>query len=213
MLLIFDLDGTIIDTKEEIEYTFRRAFQNLGLPFDERKMEKYIGLAVEELIECLLGYYDPEVEKEIKRVYLGLKERKIRVFPGMEDVLKCNGFRKAIYTSKRRDVAIRDLEYVGLANFFSVIVGADDVRKKKPHGEGVKKVIELTGENKEDAFVIGDTEMDILAAKNAGVKSIAVTWGFRSEDFLRAFEPDFIVQHPKDILNILSDRKSFFRWL
>jgi len=210
MLIIFDLDGTIIDTRDEIEYTFRKAFQNLGLPFDRRKMEKHIGLAVEELIECLLGYYDPEIEKEIKKVYLGLKERKIRIFPGMEDVLKCNGFKKAIYTSKRRDVAIRDLEYVGLANFFSVIVGADDVRKKKPDGEGVNKAIELTGENKEDAFVVGDTEMDVLAAKSAGVKSIAVTWGFRSEDFLRALEPDFIAQHPKDILNIVSNRKSYF---
>ncbi len=203
MLLIFDLDGTIIDTREEIMYTFRRAFENLGLKLDEERMERNIGLAVEELIEALLGYYDERVHREIRNVYLSLKKRRIRVFPGIKEVLTQQDFKKAIFTSKKRWVALRDLEYVGLRNIFPLILGADDVSRKKPAGEGIERIMELAGERRRSTYVIGDTEMDILAARDAGVKSIAVTWGFRSEDFLRTLRPDFIARKPGDILTLL----------
>ncbi|MCD6276008.1 MAG: HAD-IA family hydrolase [Thermoplasmata archaeon] len=203
MLVIFDLDGTIIDTREEIEYTFRKAFENLGLEFDERRMEESIGFAIEELIEALLGHYDARVEEEIRKIYYGMKDRKIRIFPGMERVIRENGFKKAIFTSKRRKPALRDLNYFNIVHLFDAIIGADDVKRKKPHGEGVLKIMSLLNERKEDTYVVGDTEMDILAAMNAGVRSIAVTWGFRSKEFLEALNPDYIVHRPEEILKIV----------
>ncbi len=209
MLVIFDLDGTLIDTREEIEYTFRKAFENLGLRLDEKRLVENIGLAIEELIESLLGHYDPKVHEEIRKVYLGLQKRRIRVFPGMDELVMNGGFKKAIYTSKKRWVALRDLQYLGILHLFPIVIGADDVSRKKPHGEGIEKAIQLAGENKEHTFVVGDTEMDILAAKHVGVKSIAVTWGFRDESFLIRFKPDYLARTPQDILKIIG-RESYF---
>ena len=207
MLLIFDLDGTLIDTKKEIFDTFHQAFSNLGMRLDEKKLEKYVGLPLEELLEALLGKYDRKVEEEIRRIYYEnyySRSRKIRVFPGLEEIVRGNGFKKAILTSKKRKTALNDLNYLGIGDYFSIVVGADDLKKKKPDGEGIRKIISLAKcRDINRVYMIGDTEMDILAAKNAGVKSIAVTWGFRSEEFLKRYEPDYIVHSPQELKNIL----------
>ena len=204
MLVIFDLDGTLIDTKQEILEVFSQAFENLGKKLDIYKMEKNIGLPLEELLEALLGKYDERFEKEIKRIYYSPRERKIRVFPGLNEIIKNNDFKKAILTSKRRKTALTDLRYLSIDGYFPIIIGADDVVKRKPCKEGIEKIIELANcKNKKDVFMVGDTEMDIMAAKNAGVKSIAVTWGFRDEDFLKKYGPDYIVHNPQELKRIL----------
>ncbi len=207
MLLIFDLDGTVIDTKKEIFDTFHQAFNNLGLKLDEDKLEKYVGLPLEELLEALLGKYDRKVEEEIRRIYYynyDKRIRRIRVFPGLEEIIKNNGFKKAILTSKRRKTALNDLNYLGISEYFSVVIGADDLRKKKPDGEGIKKIIDVVGyKDISSVYMIGDTEMDILAAKDAGVKSIAVTWGFRNEEFLKKYNPDYIIHTPAELKELI----------
>jgi HAD superfamily hydrolase (TIGR01549 family) len=200
MLLIFDLDGTLIDTKEEIFETFNQAFNNLGLKLDRDKLDKYVGLPLEELLEALLGRYDKRVEEEIRSIYYSERPRKIRVFPGMEEIIKSNGFKKAILTSKRKRAAFYDLSYLGIQDYFHIVIGADDLNRKKPDGEGIKKIMSLADcVDVEKVYMIGDTEMDILAAKNAGVKSVAVTWGFRDEDFLKNYEPDYIMHTPQEL--------------
>ncbi len=204
MLVIFDLDGTVIDTKQEIWNVFSQAFKNLGMELDASKMEMYIGLPLRELLEALLGKYDGRFEEEIKRIYYSDRERKIRVFPGMEEIIKHNGFKKAILTSKRRRTAIYDLRYLKIDKYFPIIIGADDVEKRKPCKEGIERIMDFAKcQDKNSVFMVGDTEVDILAAKNAGVKSVAVSWGFRREDFLKKYEPDYIVHTPQELRNIL----------
>ncbi len=204
MLVIFDLDGTLIDTKQEIWETFTRAFENLGMSLDHSKMERHIGLPLKELLEVLVGKYDMRVVEEIKKVYYSRKVRKIRIFPGMEEIIKYNGFKKAILTSKRRSTALNDLEYLKIKDYFPIIVGADDIDNRKPCKEGIERIMKLANcKNRQDVFMVGDTEMDILAAKNAGVKSIAVTWGFRDEEFLKKYEPDYIAHNSQELKNIL----------
>ncbi len=204
MLLIFDMDGTIVDTKEEIFELFREGFRNMGLQLDEEALERNIGLPLRELLKELLGEYREDVEREIRRIYFSRRERKIRVFPGMMPVIQIDSHRKAILTSKKRDPAMYDLEYLNIAHHFHAVLGADDVERNKPSGEGILKIMEiLECRDKNNVLMIGDTEMDILAAKDAGVKSVAVTWGFRSEEFLKRYEPDYIVRRPDELLNLL----------
>jgi HAD superfamily hydrolase (TIGR01549 family) len=204
MLAIFDLDGTIIDTKEEIYETFFQAFKNVGLELDKRNLERYIGLPLKELLEALLGKYDRRVEEEIRKVYYSERERKIRVFPGLEEIIKTDKIKKGILTSKRRKTAIYDMQYLGILQYFPVLMCADDLERKKPDGEGILKIMELTDcQDKNRVFMVGDTEMDILSAKHAGVKSVAVTWGFRDENFLKKYEPDYIVRTPQDLKKLL----------
>ena len=209
MLLIFDLDGTIIDSKKEIEYSFEVAFKNLGIKLDKEKLMRVVGFPLEDIVYSLTGRYDKRVMEEIRRVYYGLDRRMIRVFPGMMTILKNINYRRAILTSKKRKTAIRDLRYLGIHELFDIIVGADDVNKNKPDGEGIKKVMnELKFSDLNRIYMIGDTEVDILAAKNSGIKSIAVTWGFRNEEMLRRYKPDYIAKKPEDIIEILKSNPS-----
>ncbi len=209
MLLIFDLDGTIIDSKKEIEYTFEVAFRNLGMKLDKEKLTMAIGLPLESVVYSLTGRYDERVINEIKRVYYGVNRRMIKAFPGMIDIIKNINCKKSILTSKKRATAIRDLEYLGIYNFFDIIVGADDVNKNKPNGEGIKKIMKKLGFfDLNRIYMIGDTEVDILTAKNAGVKSIAVAWGFRSEEILKGYNPDYIVSSPEEIVKIIKSDPS-----
>ena len=203
MLLIFDMDGTVIDTREEIYSTFHEAFRNLGIELNEEKLDMYVGLPLRELLKELLGEYRPEVEEEIRRIYYSPRERKIRVFPGIMEILEMNAHKKAILTSKKRRPALYDLDYLGIRHHFSMILGADDVKANKPSGEGILKIMDALGFCREEVLMIGDTEMDIMAAKDAGVKSVAVTWGFRSEEFLRRYEPDYIVESVEALKSLL----------
>ena len=204
MLLIFDLDGTVIDSRSEIEHTFERAFMNLGMELDKKKLMKAVGYPLEEVVYNLVGKYDDRVIKEIRKLYFGMDKRMIKLFPGIMQVLQVSNHTKSVLTSKRRKTAMRDMQYLGILDLFDVVVGADDVEKKKPDGEGVRKIAEkLKFFDFNRIYMIGDTEVDILTARNAGVKSIAVTWGFRTEEELKKYKPDYIAREPEDIKRIL----------
>ncbi len=202
MLLIFDLDGTIMDTWDEIVYVFERVFGRRGIPLDMGDLRMAVGFPLNEVIARLVGYQDEGLVEEIRREFLSMKSRRIRLFEGMDEVLRLPA-KKAVFTSKGRVGTLRDLKYLGIEGYFDMVITADDVRKTKPDPEGIFAILSAIGEDHEDAFMIGDTEMDILAARNAGIKSIAVTWGNRDEDFLRKYNPDYLVKSPAELLKLL----------
>jgi pyrophosphatase PpaX len=202
MLLIFDLDGTLMDTWEEIEYAFTRVFRRKGIPLDIQDLKMSVGLPLNEVIATLVGHEDPELVRAIRDEFLSINPRRARLFPGLEDVLKMP-VKKAIFTSKGKLGTERDLDILGLHGVFDAIVTTDDVERVKPDPEGIFKILELTREEPRHTFMVGDTEMDILAAKNAGVRSIAVAWGNRSEDFLKKYEPDFIARTPEELRDFI----------
>ncbi len=205
MLVIFDLDGTIVDSMDEIIYSFEKAFENLNIHLDESALKKYVGLPLDELITALIGKYEQRIADEIRRVYYSIYPRKIRLVPGMEYLISHKNYKKAILTSKKREIALRDLSYLGIERYFDIIVGANDLQKRKPDPEGIHRIMQsLNHRDKKSVFMIGDTELDIIAAKRAGVKSIGVTWGARDENFLEAYNPDFIARTPEDIYKILN---------
>ncbi len=202
MLLIFDLDGTLMDTWDEIEYVFKRVFNRRGVPLDSDKLRMAVGLPLGKVIEKVYGREDRELEDEIRKEFLGMNPRKIKLFSGLEDVFHLPA-KKAVFTSKGRLGTYRDLDFLGIREFFDIVITSDDVSNPKPDPEGIIKILNALGERPEKTFMIGDTEMDILAARNAGIKSIAVTWGNRSEMFLREFKPTYIVRDPKELVKIL----------
>ncbi len=202
MLLIFDLDGTLMDTWEEIEYAFTRVFKRRGIPLNLDELRMSVGLPLNEVIASLVGHDDEELVRAIREEFLSINPRRARLFPGLENVLKMP-VKKAIFTSKGRLGTDRDLDILGLHGVFDAIVTADDVKRVKPDPEGIFKILEMVREEPKRTFMVGDTEMDILAAKNAGVRSIAVTWGFRQREFLEKYKPDFLVSTPEEILEII----------
>ncbi len=202
MLLIFDLDGTLVDTWDEIVYVFENVFRRRGLPLRVEELRMAVGLPLGDVVAKLVNRRDPKLVEEIRREFLSMGDRRIRLFEGMEDVLRLPA-RKAVFTSKGRVGTERDLKYLGIEGYFHAVVTADDVRNTKPDPEGIFAILSALQGDKGKSFMIGDTEMDILAAKNAGIKSVAVTWGNRDEDFLRKYGPDYIVRSPGELKRLL----------
>ena len=202
VLLIFDLDGTIVDSWEEVVFIFNRVFERRGLKLDLEKLRMAVGYPLPKVIEKVTGFNDRSLENEIKEEFFSLNPRKIRMFPGIDEVLQYPS-KKAVLTSKRRKGAIWDLKLLGIEHLFSIIVAVEDLNHPKPHPEGILKIIDMLNYDSKDVYYIGDTEVDILTAKNAGVKSIAVTWGFRTREFLEKYDPDYIVDSPEEILKII----------
>ena len=199
--MIFDLDGTIVDSWEEIVIVFTRVFEKRGIPLNLSRLRMAVGYPLGKVIEKTAGFYDRSLEDEIKKEFYSLNPRRIKMYPKIDKILR-HPSKKAVLTSKRRRGAIRDLELLGISHYFSIVVAVENLTKPKPDPEGILKIIRLLGSDV-DVYYIGDTEIDILTAKNAGVKSIAVTWGFRNRDFLEKYKPDFIVTTPEEILDII----------
>ena len=204
MLLIFDLDGTIVDTWEEIKITFEMVFAKKGIPLDYIKLRMAIGLPLNKVIEKLIGQEDIKLMQEIRQTFLALYPRRIKMFDGMREILNIP-VKKAILTSKGEMGTIRDLKYLGIVDKFSIIITADRIKHKKPDPEGIYTILKKTCEKKENVFMIGDTEVDILSAKNAGVNSIAVAWGYRNREFLKSYNPNFIVTTGKELKAVLQN--------
>ncbi len=94
---------------------------------------------------------------------------------------------------------------MGASHFFEFIIGIEDVKNVKPDPEPVLLAIEKLGVGKEDVMMIGDNYHDIEAGKNAGVKTAGVAWSIKGEDFLKQFNPDYILQHMSDLLSIVKE--------
>ena len=202
VLLIFDLDGTIVDSWEEIAIVFSKVCKRHGIDLDLSRLKMAVGYPLRTVIEKAMRFYDESLEREIRNEFYSLNPRKIRIYPKVDKILQYPS-KKAVLTSKRRKGALRDLKLLGIYHYFSAVVTVEDISNPKPHPEGIWKIMKMLGHGSKDTYFIGDTEADILTAKNAGVTSIAVTWGFRTRKFLEKYEPDYIVDSPEDILKIL----------
>ncbi len=200
--LIFDIDGTLLDTefavlsslqrivKEELnkDMSFEDLYFALGIP-GEITLEK-LGIAnvkqcADRWNEYLRGYF-----------------RHIKVFDGIKEVLEelhNRGSSMGIVTSKTREEYANDFIPFGIDKYFDIVVCADDTEIHKPYPEPILKFIELSGAEKEKTVYIGDTEYDMKCAKDAGVDFALALWGAKTD---KGIKPDYIVERPIDILNI-----------
>ena len=196
---LFDFDGTLVDTTDLIYQSMRHAagevlgreisrevlMANVGQPLP-RQME----LLSAEHAEALLDSYRLHNEEN--------HDALIKEFPGVEEALgrlRAAGVGVAVVTSKRRfsvDMALKT--FPGLGEVVDAWVTMEDTTEHKPRPEPLLKGLELLGDvPKEQAAYVGDSPFDVAAAKAAGVKSVAVSWGAFSEEALRAAEPDHLV--------------------
>jgi pyrophosphatase PpaX len=209
--VLFDFDGTLVDTTEMIHQSMRHAttevlgredipretlLANVGQPLP-RQME----LIDTENAESLLEAYRTHHEQH--------HDALIREFPGVEESLHSlgsAGTKVAVVTSKRRVSVEMALEiFPGLRNVVDRFVTLEDTTQHKPHPEPLLRALELLGSiPKERAAYVGDSPFDVEAAKAAGLTSVAVSWGAFSEDALRASGPDHLVPDIRSAVDVLS---------
>lgn len=213
-LVTFDLDGTLVDTPNPIVRTFADAFEAIGAPaVDPAAIRATIGRPLADAFSSLLGIDpgDPRVADGIRHYQTAFTERVLPraaelVFPGVVAGLKTlrdNGFVLAIATSKFRANAEALLRTAALRDYFTVVLGADDVANPKPHPEMVQRIMRTAGIGPDRAIMVGDTVHDLLTARDAGMRSIAVTYGVHSAAELAPADPTWLADTFEDVLTCI----------
>ncbi|MFI1244449.1 HAD family hydrolase [Enterococcus casseliflavus] len=210
--VLFDLDGTLLDSKECSVKATKAAFKEMGLKVpSEVVIEHYMGIPIEEsFFKMSEQPLDQETAAELIRIfrayYQTYEESTLKVFPEISHVLEILNKRKVpcfVVSSKKTAVVKRNLVAQDLVAFFEEIIGSDAVTHYKPHPEGINKVVAHYQFDPTKTIMIGDAIFDIQMGKAAGVKTIAVTWGSHDPKKLSEENPDALVVAPREILDFL----------
>ena len=194
--VLFDFDGTLIDTNELIFKSYRKAFKEvLNRDIDDEEILRLYG---RPLYGSLMEYGEPG--EMLYKVYREFNETQhdnlAKPFDGVyEGVQKISdkGYKMGIVTSKRMHLVKRGLDLIGIAKFFDVIITPDDTQKGKPDPEPILLGCEKLGVLPEETIYVGDSVFDMQAAKAAGTQLCAVKYALTSHQNLLEFKPEFFV--------------------
>lgn len=206
-LLVFDVDGTVLDTLDSIIHHVNESLHENGFyrVDDKEYFREILGYGSRYLIEKALIFpynhiYDKNLTTEILDHYLERYNNNpshlTDAFEGMKELLsdlKEEGYILVAYSNKPDSVLQKVIKEVLPENTFDFVTGIKSDMPSKPHPGALEDILKDFNVSKEDAIYIGDSEVDVQTAQNAGVRSIAVTWGFRDREFLEEQKPDYIV--------------------
>jgi phosphoglycolate phosphatase len=215
-LVIFDMDGTILDTLEDLADSLNASLAYFGYP--ERTLEevrRFVGNGIRLLVERGVPAGVTEEEKDrVYKYFMGYYrehcDRKTKPYPGILKLLESlrrDGCRLAVVSNKA-DSAVKALAKQYFPGMFHMALGEGAHTPKKPSPEGVAQVMEQLGVSRERSIYIGDSEVDIATARNAGLDSIIVTWGFREPDDLRQQGAEVFADTPEEIAQLIKSKKS-----
>jgi len=214
--LIFDLDGTLIDSAPDVCASINRVLVADGRPaLTLEETTDMIGWGGQVLVEKALAHTGaPNTQADIDAafhkfldIYAAQPVDNTTVYPGVIEALdqfKADGIALGLCTNKPRAATLPVLEGLGLDGYFSAMACGDDVEHKKPDSRHVLHVIEALGIDKDATAMIGDSENDISAAINAGIKSVAVTFGYVHVPHSE-LGADMLIDHFKDLPRALED--------
>ena len=188
MLVVFDLDGTLVDSTQVLLEAHDAAWASVGQkrPSDEAILE-LIGLPLLHIMSVLGPEHDPEaLAKVYSQAYVEVAPRCERLFEGMRELLD-RPFRAAVATGKSQRGAERVVKHFGLTERFEIVLGGNSVPRPKPNPDMLYAIMEATGTK--DLVMIGDTTFDLEMAYSAGVKAIGVSWGHHSVERLSPWAP------------------------
>jgi len=209
-LVIFDWDGTIMDSVYRIVESMQAAASRASLPVPTvQAVKDIIGLSLAPAFEQLFGVLSVDKVEQMKEYYrqeyVDAKHSETPVFQGIEEVLdglKAQGYLLAVATGKSRAGLDRLLSISGLGHFFSDSMTADEAQSK-PHPEMIETLLTRLAVKPQNAVMIGDSILDMTMAQNANVRAIGVSYGAHTPEVLAQAQPMAIVDSPSDILDIL----------
>ena len=202
-VVLFDLDGTLVDSAAVILGSFHHATETvLRLRFpDEEILARVGGTNLAQQMALL----DPDHVDELVEVYRAHNDpqySQLACFDGILEVLarlKAEGRRLGIVSAKRRPTVERVFRSAGMADYFDAVVGSDDTERHKPDPEPVLKALELLEAVPAEAAYVGDSPFDVAAARAAGVYAVAVGWG----GIHRVEDADAFVETPEELHGVL----------
>jgi phosphoglycolate phosphatase len=214
-LVIFDLDGTLIDSRLDLVHSVNAALRHIGRPeLPEHVIASYVGDGAQILIQRALG--GEQVDEAIVRkgleffltYYRAHKLDHTTVYEGIIDALAAierpvSGQRRklAVLTNKPVIPSRAIIEALRMKKFFLQIYGGNSFATKKPDPEGARKLLEECRVRAEHAVIIGDSHTDVETGHNAGLRTVGVTYGFAPQSLADA-KPDVIVDHPRELMEL-----------
>ncbi|MFQ5597914.1 MAG: HAD family hydrolase [Nitrospiria bacterium] len=209
-LLIFDLDGTLIDSKRDIAKSVNKTFRDIGLP--EKPQEViygFVGNGVRQLIVDAVASEDPQLINRSLKIfeqhYLAHLLDETRLFPGIASVLyHYESKKKALVTNKPAKYTDKIIMGLGVKTLFDSVIAGDPTIELKPHPEMILKTLEAVKTEPSDAVMIGDSLNDIHAARSAGVRICGVGYGFGDTEVLKSAGLDYFVETGQDLITLFS---------
>jgi len=206
-LIIFDLDGTLIDSKVDITNALNYAME----PYSQGRLTpedavKLIGEGITRLIEKLVGGRGETVRADVAsrflRHYTDHLVDYTKEYPGVKETLeKLGGYRKAVISNKRESLSKKVLDGLGLARYFDIVIGSDTTPERKPSPVPVLKALSELKVEPDGAVMVGDSNYDIDAGKAAGVATVAVTYGYRPREVIA--HADYLIDRINDLVPLL----------
>ena len=211
-LIVFDLDGTILDTLDDLANAVNYALRELGLPTRTREeVRSFVGNGIARLMSLAVGeqhtHLHAQALQSFKTYYGTHCNVETRVYDGIVEllnVLKEKGLKTAVLSNKA-DFAVKILAEEYFPNTFFIAQGENEQAgiRRKPAPDALFAIIKQAGVTAEETLYVGDSEVDIQTANNAGVDCVSVTWGFKDEAFLKENGGTRIARTPSEILRFL----------
>lgn len=209
--VIFDLDGTLLNTLDDLADSVNYALEKEGMPLRSREEVRcFVGNGVRRLMELAVpgGEYNPQFEE----IFLVFKEHYAKhcndqsgPYPHIMEMLKKlreRGYKLAIVSNKYYD-AVQQLKELYFADYITAAMGEMEGIRKKPAPDMVEKALLDLGSSRSCSVYVGDSEVDIATAQNAGMDVIAVTWGFRTKEEQKRAGGSVFADDPLDILDLI----------
>lgn len=206
-LLIFDLDGTLTDTAQDIADAINYALKPFGQKiYSVEETKAMVGSGISKLLESLIPVTDHASKEMVTNRFLEYYSEHLfdntKAYPHVKETLsQLTPYKKAVVSNKREGFSKSILDRLGLLNFMDIVFGSDSVPEKKPSPVPIFNLLEKFGVSQKETVIIGDSNYDIAAGKAAGIRTIAVTYGFRKRETLE--DADFIIDSFDELLDIL----------
>lgn len=209
--VIFDLDGTLLNTLEDLADAVNYVMEKNGFP--RRTLEEvrhFVGNGIRRLMELsvpetVTGEQFERVFEEFREYYTGHCQIKTRAYDGIKELLEklhCKQYSMAIVSNKNH-AAVQELNDIYFQKYIRTAIGQKDGIRKKPAPDTVLQALKELGKSAEHAVYVGDSEVDFKTAVNAGMDCILVTWGFRTMEELADFSPKAFIRQPEEFWAVL----------
>ena len=209
--LLFDLDGTLINTNELIIASFTDTLEHYYpgqyarediLPFMGPTLDETFGSIDPDSMDEMIAHY----RKHNWEHHDLLVTQFDGVYETIESLAQSN-YRLGIVTTKRRDMAERGLKLTNLEKFFEVVVTLEDATTTKPDPEPIFKALSRFNAEATEAIMIGDNHHDIMGGKNAGTLTAGVAWSLKGREVLQSYKPDYMLERMSDLIDILQGKQ------
>ncbi len=211
MLIVFDLDGTLIDSSKDLAISMNATREHFGMTaLDPALIYSYVGNGAAVLLRRALGSEASEemVEEGLRfflKFYRAHALEHTRLYPGVREVveeLSASGHKLAVLTNKPVRISFDIVGALGLQKHFLRVYGGDSFVSKKPDAIGIKTLMHEAHAGATESIMVGDSGVDVQTARNAGIRSCGVAWGFQPEAF-EIDAPDILISQPSELLGVI----------